>query len=72
MPVYAYRCPCCGYASEEMRCIAMRDNRLACAVCETPMNREISAVAGVVRDPAVQKKTRIKLKTTSFPSVKKQ
>ena len=62
MPVYEYSCPGCNATTEEIRCIALRDARLACARCETPMHRVISATAGVVREPAVEKKVRNKLK----------
>lgn len=67
MPIYDFICPACGHTSEEIRCIAFRDERLACARCEAPMVREISPTVGVVRDPAVEKKIRNKSKVTSFP-----
>lgn len=56
MPVYEYMCRGCGVITEELRSIAKRDARHACARCETPMRRIVSAVLGVVRDPAVPKK----------------
>lgn len=71
MPIYQYTCKSCGDMTEEIRCIAMRDARLACARCETPMERVISAVTGIVREPAVERKVRNKLKVTSFPKLKR-
>ncbi|MGH8236052.1 MAG: FmdB family zinc ribbon protein [Steroidobacteraceae bacterium] len=71
-PIYAYACPGCGQESEEIRCIAMRDARLACGRCEQPMTRVISAAVGIVKDPAVEKKVRNKSKHTSFPSAKRR
>lgn len=68
-PIFEYECVC-GQRTEEIRCIALRDARLACGRCEQPMTRVISAPVGIVRDPAVEKKTRVKSKTTSFPSYK--
>lgn len=59
-PIYEYACEGCGAHTEEIRCIALRDAQLACGRCETPMKRVISAVAGIVKDPAVEKKVRNK------------
>lgn len=68
MPTYVYECAC-GHVEEAVRPIAKRDEGFACGRCEQPMKRVISAVSGIVKDPAVEKKVRNKSKTISFPKI---
>jgi putative FmdB family regulatory protein len=56
MPLFEYRCTVCLKTATEIRCIAERDKAPTC--CGVPMQREITPVHGVVKNPAVPKKTR--------------
>ena len=61
VPFYTYRCPRCGASAEELR--PMDDAKKNLPVCydgDVPIDMEpvITPVAGVVRNPAVPRRTK--------------
>ncbi len=58
MPFYTYRCERCDITREDLKCMAARDKLPRCTTCKKPMPREIEPVAGVVKNPAVPKRSR--------------
>ena len=61
MPFYTYRCPRCGAEAEELR--PMDDAKINPPVCymgDVPIDMQlvITPVAGVVRNPAVSRRSK--------------
>lgn len=63
-PIYLYECSICGKTLEEMRCIASRDSLPYC-YCNVDhrgvanaMQRVVTPVKGIVKNPAVPRKGR--------------
>ena len=55
MPLYEYKCPKDGVVAQDIRPWVERNNVQACPRCYGPMDRQVSAPHGVVKNPAVPK-----------------
>jgi putative FmdB family regulatory protein len=53
MPLYQYLCPKCHRQTEDIRCVADRQDAPRCYFCGGPTLLQISPVPGHVKDPAV-------------------
>ena len=53
MPVYEYRCPKCKAQFDDVRSVAEREYTPACYRCGAKTELVVSAVAGIVKNPAV-------------------
>lgn len=56
MPLYVYNCEPCRKDSLDVRTIEERHLSPKCDGCGKPMKLQISAVTGIVRNPAAPKK----------------
>lgn len=57
MPFYGYRCSDCDCTKLEMRTIAERNETPDCDRCKQPMDLEIAPVSGIVKNPAVARRS---------------
>lgn len=57
MPAYQYKCPKCGWDKLDMRTVEERHDGPTCHRCNVKMDLQVSAVVGIVRNPAVPRKT---------------
>lgn len=55
MPLYEYKCRECGYWREDIRLVAERHDAPKCDRCKAAMQLILSAVRGIVKDPAAPK-----------------
>lgn len=55
MPMYEYQCPKCERVEHALRSIDLRNNSPRCGACNARTALTVSAVAGVVKNPAVTK-----------------
>lgn len=53
MPLYVYTCPKCESTRSDMRTIEERNDAPRCDHCGSKMALTLTAVRGIVRDPAV-------------------
>lgn len=58
MPLYAYHCLPCVLAVLEMRTMDERHDAPVCFNCKQPMKLIITPVAGIVKNPAVPRRTK--------------
>ena len=49
MPVYEYKCPMCGAATERTRSVEERDEPLWCGECDVAMQRKWGVGGVIVR-----------------------
>lgn len=59
MPFYSYRCKR-NHTAEAYRRIDQRHSRLKCSECGGKMTLELSPTPGVVKNPAVQKRQKVR------------
>jgi putative FmdB family regulatory protein len=58
MPLYDYHCDGCDRGKQEMRLMAEREDAPTCDQCGEQMKLQISAVRGVVKNPAVPRESK--------------
>jgi putative FmdB family regulatory protein len=56
-PFYEYACAN-GHVVEEFRKVPERNEPLACPSCKAPMHPQMSATPGIVKNPAVARKSK--------------
>jgi len=57
-PLYDYRCEDCENGRQDMRTVAERHDGPKCDFCSGQMKLVISPVAGVVKNPAVPRRSK--------------
>lgn len=57
MPIYEYHCARCDHVTSELRSMATRDKPAPCEKCGCASKRVVSATPGIVKNPAVPRKT---------------
>lgn len=58
MPLYVFECAICNSQRSEMRTIEERNDGPECDRCRWPMILVISPVAGIVKNPAVPRRSK--------------
>jgi putative FmdB family regulatory protein len=58
MPFYDYHCDKCNSGTSQMRFVAEREDSPKCIFCDQKMRLVISPVAGIVRNPAVPRRSK--------------
>lgn len=58
MPLYAYECRDCKVQRTDMRTVVERNDGPWCDRCKRKMNLIISPVAGIVKNPAVPRRSK--------------
>lgn len=57
MPLYVYKCDVCKAEAQDVRTIAERHDGPRCHRCGAVMVLQVSPVAGIVKNPAVPRKS---------------